>query len=139
MTSSTFPAHWRAAVDRGDASGFTSHVDLIAFYAAVQPVYLKLSSIQKDNLHELDSMPACADAALEARMRAHARARAAETQAASQHQPRFIGVTNLARIPTLAECRAWQGFPFIRPWAKVVQRHNEERFGKATIPARHEG
>ncbi|MER9529578.1 hypothetical protein NKI89_07165 [Mesorhizobium sp. M0309] len=127
MTSSAFPAHWRKAVDTGDASGFTNQDDFAGFFRATSMIrgcFDELSAEQKSNVVSLrDAYPSVNEAA---------------RRAASQERdasPRFIGLTNLARIPTLADLKPElaaieaeiSNMPRPDPWAKVIDRHNAAR------------
>lgn len=93
MTSSTFPAHWRKAVESGDASGFTDREDLIAFFGATYAysTFMALSEDQRMNVVDLRS--ACSDASLEAKMRGHARDHDKKREALKRKLPQIFSKT----------------------------------------------
>jgi hypothetical protein len=136
---STFPAHWRKAVEAGDASGFTDAEDAIAFFDATSNsgCFSSLSEAQRGNVADLRSVDALANLHLESIMRRHAREREAEQTQAALKGPRFFGNSAVARpAPTLAELQ-----PEIEAieaevekigqqatsdaWAKVIAKHNQ--------------
>lgn len=78
----TFPAHWRAAIDRGDLSGFTAREDLIKFFIATSNhgCFQDLSTEQRENVAEARGEPTGAHS--EAMMRLHGKRSQEERQQA---------------------------------------------------------
>ncbi|CAN7303618.1 hypothetical protein [Mesorhizobium sp. LjNodule214] len=127
MIPADFPPHWRAAIETGDASGFKTQDDFVAFFRATSIVngcFGELSDAETDNVVGLrDGFPEVNEAARQAATK--------EREAA----PRFIGVTNLARAPTLAELQpeidaietglGKMSRSASESWAKVIAKHNQ--------------
>lgn len=106
MIPNQFPSHWRAAIERGDASGFTSAEDAIAFFDATSNsgCFLSLTEAQRGNVADLRAVDGLANHHLASVQRRHAREREAEQKEAALKGPRFFGNSAAARpAPTLAE------------------------------------
>jgi hypothetical protein len=108
MIPSTFSPAWRAAIERGDASGFTSSEDAVAFFDATSNAgcFFSLSMDQRGTVGDLRSHPDMANLFTASASARHARGREAERNLAAAAAPRFIlGRTSPDRIPTLAELK----------------------------------
>lgn len=108
MIPSTFSPAWRAAVERGDVSGFTSPEDAIAFFSATSNAgcFFSLSMDQRGTVADLRSRPDLAKLFTASVLARHARERAAEGNQAASASPRFtVGRTSPDRIPTITELK----------------------------------
>lgn len=108
MIPSTFSPAWCAAIDRGDASGFTSSEDAVAFFDATSNAgcFFSLSMDQRGTVADLRSRPNLANLFTASVMARHARERAAESNQAASASPRFtVGRTNADCIPTITELK----------------------------------
>ncbi|WP_287324071.1 hypothetical protein [Mesorhizobium sp.] len=134
-----FLAHWRKAIDAGDASGFTNAEDASAFFDATSNsgCLLSLTDAQRGNVANLRSRPALANLFTASAQLRHARANAAEGKQAAATAPRFIGASAAGRpAPTLQQLRpeieAINGeVAEVDPWAKAVAKTNA-KFGFTT-------
>lgn len=108
MIPSTFSPAWRAAIERGDASGFASSEDAVAFFSATSNAgcFFDLSMDQRGTVGDLRSHPDLANLFTASASARHARGREVERNQAAAAAPRFIlGRTSPDRIPTLADLK----------------------------------
>lgn len=135
MIPTTFPPRWRAAVERGDASGFNSAEDVVAFFDATSNAgcFFSLSDDQREHVADLRSRDDLANLFTASAQARHARERKADTIQANAAAPRFIlGRTTPDHIPTLSELKPELAaidaeinrMPKATSWAKAVSRTN---------------
>ncbi|MBZ9760665.1 hypothetical protein LB553_07205 [Mesorhizobium sp. CA8] len=119
----TFPAHWRAAIERGDASGFTNREDMIAFFTAtdVHETFMKFTGDEKDHVVEMRSQ--YHDESLDARLRLHAKDREAAKAVIARNRANFGTGNAPAAIPPAAKAPEK---PKANPWTKVVEHFNAD-------------
>lgn len=123
----SFPAHWRTAIATGDASGFRTRSELLAFFEAMDDPATNpwdvLDWTERGNLQGLmNEYPringeACAKVA--------ARLRATDEAARATKRPAFLGGS--ASSPASKATPLAAAGPDRDPWAKAISRHNAER------------
>ncbi|MDH6235154.1 hypothetical protein M2281_005776 [Mesorhizobium soli] len=139
---SSFPSHWRAAVQHRDLSGFAEREDLIAFFDATSNYegFMALTEEQRANVVELRSEPS--GACLEATMRRHQKLaqeerldNARRTQPSPRNEsrrteekepavPAALAGPAIAEPPSAGTASADKA----NSWDKVIERVNK-RFG----------
>ncbi|MBZ9927758.1 hypothetical protein FJW04_21920 [Mesorhizobium sp. B2-7-3] len=116
MIPNTFAAHWRRAIESGDASGFKDREDLVGFFTATgantgaYDTFMKLTDDEKDHVVEMRSR--YSGESLEAATRAHAKRSEAAQAIIAKNRANLGGgdpavAAAAAKVPEKSKVSAW--------------------------------